>query len=67
MLDFLAQNGGDLIVGGILLIIVLSILLKIRKDKKTGKSSCGCGGGCSGCGNSDICHINPDDLKQKLQ
>ena len=37
------------IVGGILVITVGLILYKMIKDKKSGKSSCSCGGDCSHC------------------
>lgn len=55
MLDFLAENWGSLLVGAAVLAVVLAVLWKMVRDKKQGKSSCGCGcGGCSGCGGT--CH-----------
>ena len=44
------------IISLILAAIVVSIILKIIKDKKAGKSSCGCG--CSSCPMSGECHKN---------
>ncbi len=41
------------IVGGVLVIIVGLIVAKMVKDKKSGKSSCSCGGDCGHC---DGCH-----------
>ena len=37
------------IVGGVLVITVSLILYKMIKDKKSGKSSCSCGGDCERC------------------
>ena len=34
---------GDIIVGGVLLVIVAAIVIKMIRDKKAGKSACGCG------------------------
>lgn len=39
-----------------LLAIVAGIITKMAKDKKAGKSSCGCG--CSNCPMSSECHKN---------
>lgn len=45
---------GTWIIGGIVLLAVAAAIIKIYKDKKNHKSSCGCStgkgcGGCSGC------------------
>ncbi|MDE5557334.1 MAG: FeoB-associated Cys-rich membrane protein [Ruminococcus sp.] len=45
---------GTVITGLILLAIVISIVAKMIKDRKNGKSSCGCG--CEHCPNSSNCH-----------
>ena len=37
------------IVSGVLLLIVGAIVVKMIKDKKSGKSGCSCGGDCSCC------------------
>ncbi len=42
------------IISLILLAIVAGIITKMVKDKKAGKSSCGCG--CSNCPMSGECH-----------
>ena len=47
---------GTLAVSAILVIIVGLIVYKMIKDKKSGKSSCSCGGSCSGCGMAGSCH-----------
>ena len=64
--NFFSEHIGDIIVGGILLVIVALIVVKMIKDKKAGRSSCGCGGGCSGCASSSICHINAEELKKEI-
>lgn len=45
---------GTIIVGIVLAAAVILIIAKMVKDKKNGKSSCGCN--CSCCSNSKICH-----------
>ncbi len=45
---------GTYIVAGIILAVVILIIVKLVKDKKQGKTSCGCG--CSNCPGSSICH-----------
>lgn len=47
---------GTIIISLILLAIVASVIFKMIKDKKAGKSSCGCG--CSSCPMSKACHKN---------
>lgn len=51
------------IIGGAIAIIVALIVIKIVRDSKAGKSSCGCG--CSGCASSSVCHAFQDDLHFK--
>ena len=41
---------GTIIVGYVLAVIVGAIIVKMVRDKKSGKSACGCGcGGCTAC------------------
>ncbi len=51
---WITANLGTIIVSLILILIVAAIVAKMLKDKKAGKSSCGCG--CSGCAMSETCH-----------
>ena len=53
-MDWIVQNIGSLLVGGVLLMIVGVVIYRMRKDKKAGKSSCGCN--CSGCPMGGKCH-----------
>ena len=50
------MNSGTFAVSAVLVIIVGLIIYKMIKDKKSGKSSCSCGGSCSGCGMAGSCH-----------
>jgi preprotein translocase subunit SecG len=54
MVEFLLANGGTILVIVILLAVVALILLHMKKDRKAGKSSCGCK--CSHCPNAGACH-----------
>ena len=50
------MNPGTFAVLAVLIIIVGLIVYKMIKDKKSGKSSCSCGGSCSCCGMAGSCH-----------
>ena len=54
MLSTITDNIGTIIVGAVLAIIVILIIRKLYKDKKAGKSSCGCG--CENCPSKGACH-----------
>lgn len=54
MLDFLLLHKGNIIVGLVLILVVFLIIRNLLKNKKQGKSSCGCG--CSSCASNGICH-----------
>lgn len=45
---------GTVITGLVLIAIIALIIAGMAKDKKNGKSSCGCG--CEHCPNSSACH-----------
>ena len=51
---FLEQNLATLLIGVGLLAVVALIILKMVKDQRSGKSSCGCG--CSNCAMRGQCH-----------
>ena len=53
-MEWLAQNWGTLLVGGVLALVIVAIALRLIRNKKEGKSSCGCG--CEGCAMRDRCH-----------
>lgn len=64
-MNFLTQNSGTIAVLAVLILIIALIINKIRRDKKQGKSGCGCG--CDGCANKGLCHPenNPDSKNTK--
>jgi putative effector of murein hydrolase LrgA (UPF0299 family) len=47
MLAWLTDNLGTIIVSLILICIVTAVIVKMVKDKKSGKGTCGCG--CEHC------------------
>ncbi len=53
-MSFILENLASIIILAVVAAIVAAIVIKMIKDKKQGKSSCGCG--CSGCPNSGNCH-----------
>lgn len=56
MTEFFSENLATIIVSLILAAAIILVVRKLYKDKKAGKSSCGCN--CSGCPNSSVCHKN---------
>lgn len=54
MISFIANNWGTIVVLAVLLLMVTAIVIKLRKDKKKGRTSCGCE--CSGCLSAGMCH-----------
>ena len=42
MLDFFVNNWGTLLAGVIVLAVVILVIVKLIRDKKKGKKSCGC-------------------------
>ncbi|MDD6097148.1 MAG: FeoB-associated Cys-rich membrane protein [Oscillospiraceae bacterium] len=53
-MDLLTENIGTIIVGAAVLAVLALVIFKIVRDKKQGKSSCGCQ--CSHCQNAAFCH-----------
>ncbi len=54
MLSWLTANIGTVLITLLLIAIVAVIVVKLRKDKKKGVSSCG--GNCAHCAMSGTCH-----------
>lgn len=54
MLVWLAENIGTILILAALIAIVAAIIVNMRRDKKRGKSSCGCG--CANCAMNGSCH-----------
>lgn len=49
VLSFLVQNWANLLVGGLVLAALAWAIAVMIRNRKKGKSACGCSGGCSGC------------------
>jgi hypothetical protein len=45
-----------IVISILLFAAVVAILMKINKNRREGKSSCGCGGSCGSCAGSPLCH-----------
>ena len=54
MFQWISENTGTVIVSIVLIALVTGIIIRLRKDKKQGKTSCG--GNCSCCPMSGSCH-----------
>lgn len=62
MIDWITDNLGTIIMSIILLAMVVGIIWKMYRDKKKGKSSCGCN--CGHCAMSGTCHPSQDTRKK---
>ena len=54
MIQTIVDNGGTILVTLALAGIVAAILVRLHRDRKQGKSSCGCN--CSACPMAGSCH-----------
>ena len=54
MLAWLSENIATIIICGVLIAVVAAIIVSMIKNKKKGRSSCGCG--CAQCPMSGSCH-----------
>ena len=54
MFRWIAENAGTIVVSLLLIGLMAWIIVRLRKNKKQGKSSCGCNCGC--CPMASSCH-----------
>ncbi len=54
MLTWLGENFATIIICAVLIAVVAAIIVRMVKNKKKGKSSCGCG--CADCPAGGSCH-----------
>ena len=54
MLAWLTENLATIIICAVLMAVVAAIIVSMVRNKKKGKSACGCG--CSDCPMSGSCH-----------
>ena len=57
MIQWFGENAGTLFVSTALLALVAGIVIRMRRDRKQGKSSCG--GNCGCCPMGGACHKQP--------
>ncbi|MBR3015884.1 MAG: FeoB-associated Cys-rich membrane protein [Clostridia bacterium] len=57
MFSWIAENLGTIVVSLLLIGLVTLAILRLRKDKRQGKSSCG--GNCGCCPMASSCHKQP--------
>ena len=55
MIPFLSENWGTMLVLAIVLAAVAMVARRMYKDRKAGRSGCGCG--CSGCPSKGTCRL----------
>lgn len=54
MLSWFSENLSTIVVSAVLAAVFAGVIYTMVKNKKNGKSSCGCG--CSSCPMSGSCH-----------
>lgn len=54
MFAWIMENIGTILICAVLIAIVAAIVVSMRRDRKKGKSSCGCN--CAHCAMSGTCH-----------
>ena len=54
MFTWITEKLATILISAVLLLVVVLIIRKLVKDKKKGKSSCGCN--CAHCAMSGSCH-----------
>lgn len=54
MLSWLMENLATMIISAVLLLMVAAAIASMVRNKRNGKSSCGCG--CAGCAMNGACH-----------
>ncbi len=69
MLTWIMGNMATIVIGAVLLLAVTAVITSMVRDKRKGKSSCGCGcascpaGGC--CAMNGVCHpAKPETLRK---
>ncbi|MBO4928530.1 MAG: FeoB-associated Cys-rich membrane protein [Clostridiales bacterium] len=57
-MEWMKENLGTIIISILLAAAVVLVIVKMIRDKKNGKTGCGCG--CSSCAMRDSCHRKGD-------
>ena len=58
MYEWLSSHIADICLTALLVIIIAAIIAKLIRDRKNGRSSCGCD--CGHCANSSLCRFKTD-------
>ena len=64
MITWITQNIGTLLVILVLAAVVAAVIIKMVRDKRQGRSSCG--HNCSHCAMAGTCHQNMKQAKKKV-
>ncbi len=59
IIAWLAANLATILICAVLIAVVALIIVHMIREKRQGKSSCGCG--CAGCAMNGSCHPNKKD------
>ncbi len=63
MLTWIMENMATIMISAVLIIMVAAVIAGMIRNKKKGKSSCGCG--CAGCAMKGACHPEKPETLQK--
>lgn len=61
-MNVILENIGTIIFFMLVASVIGAVLCKLHKDKKNGRSSCGCNCGC--CPNSGLCHADKTGINK---
>lgn len=54
MFTWVMENMATIIISTVLILAVAAVIVNMVRNKRRGKSSCGCG--CAGCAMNGACH-----------
>ena len=54
MFTWMMENMATIIISAVLILAVAAVIVNMVRNKRRGKSSCGCG--CAGCAMNGACH-----------
>lgn len=63
MIAWIISNLAMIIISAVLIIVVAVVIAGMVRNKRKGKSSCGCG--CAGCAMNGSCHPTGSDTASK--
>lgn len=54
MFTWIMENVATIMISAVLILAVAAVIVNMVRNKRRGKSSCGCG--CAGCAMNGACH-----------